>query len=76
MENWSFEIAQERLTYMQTAFEHVETRSYPKGFSFGIIEIPAEHKTLSVNDIIAKADKIMYQQKKEHKQLYMEQLKQ
>lgn len=76
MEDWSLEIAQERLTYMQTAFEHVETRPYPKGFSFGVVEIPSGHEEISVNEIIAKADKIMYQQKKQHKQLYMSQLKQ
>ena len=74
MEEWPFEIAKERLAYMQTAFEHVEPRPYPKSFSFGAIEIPADHKDLSVNDIIEQADHIMYQQKAQHKHIYTQQL--
>ena len=74
IEGWSATQAKERFTYMQTAFEHVETKPYTKGFSFGIIEIPADHKNLSVNDIIEQADQIMYQQKAQHKHMYTRQL--
>ncbi len=74
MEGWTIEQAKERFTYMQTAFAHVETKPYPKGFSFGVIEIPAVHNDLSVNDIIEQADQIMYQQKAQHKHIYTQQL--
>ena len=74
MEGWTMEQAKEHFTYMQTAFAHVETKPYPKGFSFGVIEIPADHKDLSVNDIIEQADQIMYQQKAQHKHIYTKQL--
>ena len=74
MEGWTMEQAKERFTYMQTAFAHVETKPYPKGFSFGVIEIPTDHKNLSVNDIIEQADHIMYQQKAQHKHIYTQQL--
>lgn len=74
MEDWTAAQAKERITYMQTAFEHVETKPYPKGFSFGVIEIPTDHKDLCVNDIIEQADHIMYQQKAQHRHIYTKQL--
>ena len=30
MEDWTAAQAKERITYMQTAFEHVETKPYPR----------------------------------------------
>ena len=74
MEDWTAAQAKERITYMQTAFEHVETKPYPKGFSFGVIEIPTDHRDLCVNDIIEQADHIMYQQKAQHRHIYTKQL--
>ena len=35
-----------------------------------IIEIPANHDKLTVNDVIHQADYAMYQQKELHKQAY------
>lgn len=70
MKEWSLDIAQERLTYMQSAFEQIEQKPYPKSFSFGIVEIPAEHQDITIADIIEQADQIMYEQKKQHQQLY------
>ncbi len=63
-------IARERLIDIQNAFDHTEEKPYPKGFSFGIIEIPANHDKLTVNDVIHQADYAMYQQKELHKQAY------
>ena len=63
-------IARERLIDVQNAFDHTEEKPYPKGFSFGIIEIPANHDKLTVNDVIHQADYAMYQQKELHKQAY------
>lgn len=74
MEGWTAAQAKERFTYMQTTFEHVETKPYPKGFSFGVIEIPTDHKDLCVNDIIEQADHSMYQQKAQHRHIYTKQL--
>lgn len=63
-------IARERLVNVQAAFDQTEPKPYPKGFSFGIIEIPANHNGISVNDVIRQADYAMYQQKELHKQAY------
>ena len=63
-------IARERLIDIQNAFDHTKEKPYPKGFSFGIIEIPANHDELTVNDVIRQADYAMYQQKELHKQAY------
>ena len=63
-------IARVRLIDIQNAFDHTEEKPYPKGVSFGIIEIPANHDKLTVNDVIHQADYAMYQQKELHKQAY------
>ena len=39
---------------------------YAKGFSFGLVEIPEEHGTVSINEVLHQADLIMYEQKREH----------
>lgn len=70
MEGWPMNIARERLVNVQAAFDQTEPKPYPKGFSFGIIEIPANHNGISVNDVIRQADYAMYQQKELHKQAY------
>ena len=63
-------IAREQLIDIQNAFDHTEEKQYPKGFSFGIVEIPANHDELTVSDVIRQADYEMYQQKELHKQAY------
>lgn len=74
MRDCSLTIAKEKFTYMQMIFRHEKTKPYPKNFSFGIIEIPENHSFIHENDIIKRADEIMYQQKKLHKQKYQKML--
>lgn len=68
-------MAQEKIHRMQDSFSHYDlTKPYAKSFSCGIIEIPANHDEIKVDDLLEKADTIMYQQKRFHKEMYAREL--
>ena len=68
-------MAQEKIHHMQDAFSNYDlTKPYSKSFSCGIIEIPADHEEIVVDDLLEKADTIMYQQKRLHKDQYAREL--
>ena len=68
-------MAQEKIHRMQDAFSNYDlTKPYAKSFSCGIIEIPANHEEIVVDDLLEKADTIMYQQKRLHKDQYAREL--
>lgn len=43
-------------------------------FSCGIVEVPKAHEETSPETILEEADRIMYQQKREHKKIYQEEM--
>ena len=58
--------ARQKLKRMQSIFGSEKGHPYAKGFSFGLVEIPEEHGTVSINEVLHQADLIMYEQKREH----------
>lgn len=61
------EKAVEKMYNMQEMFQTNTEKSYPKDFSFGMVEVGKENRELSLNEIIHKADAAMYEQKRKHK---------
>ena len=75
LRNCPKEMAQEKIHRMQDSFSHYDlTKPYAKSFSCGIIEISADHDEIKVDDLLQKADAIMYQQKQLHKEIYAREL--
>ncbi len=75
LRNCPKEMAQEKIHRMQDSFSHYDlTKLYAKSFSCGIIEIPADHEEINVDALLEKADTIMYQQKRLHKETYAREL--
>lgn len=68
------EDARERIKQMQEEFARETTRNYVKSFSCGIIEIEKGHEPISLEQIMEKADSVMYQQKRAHKKSYQKEL--
>lgn len=60
------EMAELKMHQIFTAFQNDTSRSYEKSFSYGIVEIPKDHPEIQVDDIIQKADAMMYEQKRIH----------
>lgn len=60
-------IAREKLEAILSDFTRDTTTYYSKSFSYGIVEIPAEHGALHTEAIIRQADEAMYAQKRAHK---------
>ena len=58
--------ARQKLKRIQSIFGSEKGHPYAKGFSFGLVEIPEEHGTVSINEVLHQADLIMYEQKREH----------
>lgn len=58
--------ARQKLKRIQSILGSEKGHSYAKGFSFGLVEIPEEHGTVSINEVLHQADLIMYEQKREH----------
>ena len=59
--------ARQKLKRMQEIVGSEKGHPYAKGFSFGIVEIPEQHGTVSIEDVLHQADLVMYEQKREHK---------
>ena len=68
-------VAKRKIEAMQVAFAADTTRGYPKSFSCGILEVPGDHRDLTMKEIMARADQVMYAQKEAHKTTYLGQLK-
>lgn len=49
-------------------------KPYAMSFSCGIVEVPKAHEETSPETILEEADRIMYQQKREHKKIYQEEM--
>ena len=62
--------AEERIRQMQNEFRCERTRKYAKSFSCGIVEIEKNHKDIDRETIMEQADRIMYEQKRVHKEIY------
>ena len=58
--------ARQKLKRIQSIFGSEKGHPYAKGFSFGLVDIPEEHGTVSINEVLHQADLIMYEQKREH----------
>lgn len=58
--------ADEKMQNIQTAFINDKGKPYPKSFSYGIIELKPDHPEITVEQIIQKADAVMYEQKRAH----------
>lgn len=66
------ELAVDKMTRAQLAFNRDRSHLYEKGFSFGIVSLPCSHAVLSLDSILKRADTAMYKQKKLHKRLHCE----
>ena len=67
--------AEERIRQMQDEFGCERTKKYAKSFSCGIVEIEKNHETVSREEIMEQADRIMYEQKRAHKETYQNDLR-
>ena len=70
----SGEVARRKIQEMQRIFSADTTLDYPKSFSCGITEVPADHLPIQAEDLIHRADAKMYAQKQRHKEDYLGQL--
>ena len=68
------EAAARKVGRMQHMFASDTTRGYPKSFSCGVIDVPGDHRDLTVEELMTQADGMMYAQKSEHKRAYIRQL--
>lgn len=66
--------AQEKFAVILQNFAEQEIRPYPKSFSYGIVEVEKGHGEIPLEKIIEKADSVMYEQKRCHKEAYMKEL--
>lgn len=68
------ETAQEKFEDILKEFRAEKVRVYPKSFSFGIVDIPENHELMRVDEIMQRADEMMYHQKRKHKEEYQKEL--
>ena len=66
--------AQEKFAVILQSFAEQEIRPYPQSFSYGIVEVEKGHGEIPLEKIIEKADAVMYEQKRCHKEAYMKEL--
>lgn len=66
--------AQEKFARILQLFGQQEIRPYPKSFSYGIVEVKKGHDEISLEEIVEKADAVMYEQKRRHKESYTKEL--
>lgn len=59
--------AQKKMIRIQKLFCQQKEQPYEKNFSYGLVSIPRGHGILRVEELIERADAVMYQQKREHK---------
>lgn len=72
--NCSQETMQEKFRNIHEAFRREGAGDYPKSFSYGIIELPERHDIVSTDEILQRADEVMYEYKRKHKEKYLKQL--
>lgn len=58
--------AEEKMRKIQASFINDKVKPYPKSFSYGIIELEPDHPDITVEQILQKADAVMYEQKRIH----------
>ena len=68
------EFAVEKLDYILNEFRANAGTRYPASFSYGVVEIDEKAEGLTINEILKRADRAMYKQKRIHKQQYEEEL--
>lgn len=74
LRNCPVNVAKDKVHRIQHEFSSDCGKPYAMSFSCGIVEVPKEHENLSADIILQEADRIMYQQKREHKKIYQEEL--
>ena len=74
LRNCPKEIAEKKLQEMQEAFSSDTSKPYPKSFSYGIVEVVRQHQELLAEEILERADAVMYEQKRRHKEQYEKEL--
>ena len=67
--------AENRLRDIQRQFTQREETFYSRSFSYGIVEIPENHDHMDLDALLHKADEVMYDQKREHKKEYQNEIK-
>ena len=72
--NCSQETMQEKFKKVHEAFCQGGSGDYPKSFSYGIIELTERHDIVSTDEILQRADEVMYEYKRKHKEKYLKQL--
>lgn len=68
------ETAARKVGHMQRVLASDTTRGYPKNFSCGVTEVPGDHRDLTMEELLNRADSMMYAQKGEHRRAYIRQL--
>ena len=68
------ETAQQKFAEILQKFSGEKSRVYPKSFSFGIVDVTAGHEALRTEEIMQRADEVMYEQKRQHKEAYQKEL--
>lgn len=66
------ELMDRKLEEILIEFQEGGFREYQCSFSFGVVEIPGKSNTMSLDDILQKADKLMYECKRRNKEKYPE----
>ena len=72
--NCSKEIMKKKFEHVYEVFCKEEDNDYPKSFSYGITELPEGHDIVSTEEILQRADEVMYEYKRKHKEKYLKQL--
>ena len=72
--NCSKEIMKKKFEHVYEVFCKEEDNDYPKSFSYGITELPERHDMVSTEEILQRADEVMYEYKRKHKEKYLKQL--
>ena len=72
--NCSQETMQEKFRNVHEAFSREGAGDYPKNFGYGIIGLPERHDIVSTEEILQRADEVMYEYKRKHKEKYLKQL--
>lgn len=72
--NCSKEIMKKKFEHVYEVFCNEEDNDYPKSFSYGITELPERHDIVSTEEILQRADEVMYEYKRKHKEKYLKQL--
>ncbi len=66
LKDCSLATAKEKMDAIQYRFMH-ESQNYLNSFSYGTVHLDANHGEIDLNEILEKADYIMYRQKREHR---------